>query len=121
MQFWPKLFKQLRSNLIAAVLVVALAALGVFYYATTSVISKAFDNVEQNNMRQQTARVVDTLTNRVDQLQTKATDWASWDDTYQFVENHNAAYIKSNLQSGSLNNLSIHYMLFFNEHQKLVE
>jgi len=114
------LVMQVKSKMMGAILLVALLALAVFYFATTGVINKAFDKVENQNTRADTGRAVDALSNKTDQLETKATDWASWDDTYAFAVNHNAAYIKSNLQTGSLKNLGINYMLFFNDKQKLV-
>src|SRR6266550_1115427 len=110
-----------KSRLIVAILLVALLALGTFIYATIFVINRAFITIEDRDVRQNTGRAVDALNARVDLLQFKATDWAAWDDTYNFVENHNPAYIKSNLQNNSLQNLGLNFMLFFNERQKLVE
>ncbi|MDF2460900.1 MAG: hypothetical protein K0S68_303 [Candidatus Saccharibacteria bacterium] len=104
----------------AAITLVSVTALAIFYFATTTVIKQAFSKVEDNNITVNTARGVDALINQIDQLHVKATDWASWDDTYNFVTNRNAAFIKSNLQSDSLNNLGIHYMLFYNSSGQLV-
>ncbi len=110
----------LKSRPLAAIILVALAALGVFYFATSTVINTAFQKIEDQSIQTNTARAVDALANRIDQLKFKATNWASWDDTYAFVQDRNAAYIKSNLGSGSLKNLGINYMLFFNTKQKPV-
>jgi signal transduction histidine kinase len=110
-----------KSRLIVAILLVALLALGTFIYVTIFVINRAFISIEERDVRQNTGRAVDALNARVDLLQFKATDWAAWDDTYNFVENHNAAFTKSNLQNNSLQNLGLNFMLFFNERQKLVE
>lgn len=110
-----------KSRLIVAILLVALLALGTFIYVTIFVINRAFTTIEERDVRQNTGRAVDALSARVDLLQFKATDWASWDDTYNFVENHNPAYIKSNLPNNSLQNLGLNFMLFFNERQQLVE
>src|SRR4051812_44465086 len=99
----------LKPKLGVSVLLVALAALGVVYFATTQVINKAFDKIEARSVQTNTARAVDELNNSIDQLLVKASDWASWDDAYAFVLNHNSAFIKSNLQSGSLNSLGIDY------------
>src|SRR5476651_1117555 len=85
--------------LIGALLLVILGALGVFYFATTTFISNAFSQLETREITQNSARAVDALTNRIDQLVFKATDWSSWDDTYTYVENQNYAFAKSNLQN----------------------
>jgi signal transduction histidine kinase len=98
-----------------------MAVAGVFYAAIAFVINPAFDKVERQRTSLNASRAADALANRIDLLQFKVTDWASWDDTYNFVENDNAAYIKSNLQNNSLTNLGINYMLFYNERQQLIE
>src|SRR6185437_13258250 len=112
---------KLKIRFLPAALFLMLAAIGVFFFATIAVINQAFSKVEDNNIHQSTSQAVDTLNNQTDQLEFKATDWASWDDAYAFVINHNPAFIKSNLVSGALDNLGIHYMLFYNTQQKLVE
>jgi len=110
-----------KSPLIWAIGCVALAVAGIFYAAIAFVINPAFDKVERQRATLNASRAADALSSRIDILQFKVTDWASWDDTYNFVENHNAAFIKSNLQNNSLTNLGINYMLFYNERQQLVE
>ncbi|HEY2003711.1 MAG TPA: CHASE4 domain-containing protein [Candidatus Saccharimonadia bacterium] len=112
---------KLKIGFLPAALLIMLVAISFFFFATITVINQAFSKVETDNAKQDTARAVDALTNQIDNLKFKATDWASWDDTYAFVLNHNPAYIKSNLVSGALNNLGIHYMLFYNVQQQLVE
>jgi signal transduction histidine kinase len=109
-----------KNHLLAAISLVSLMALGVFVYATIFVINRAFDTVEQRDVHQNTGRAVDALAARVDLLEFKVTDWAAWDDTYNFVENKNGAYIKSNLGNNSLQNLGLNFMLFYNEKQQLV-
>jgi signal transduction histidine kinase len=110
-----------KSPLIWAIVFVGIVVAGIFYAAIAFVINPAFDKVERQRTALNASRAADALASRIDLLQFKVTDWASWDDTYNFVENHNAAYIKSNLQNNSLANLGINYMLFYNEHQQLVE
>jgi signal transduction histidine kinase len=109
-----------RNRLTAAILLVALAALAVFYYATTSVINSAFDTIENRDVHQNTDRAGEALTNFVNQLTFKVFDWSDWDDTYAFVENHNQAYVTSNLLPSALSLIGIHVMLFYNQQQKLV-
>ena len=109
-----------RSRLIAAIILTALGALGVFYYATTEVISQAFSTIETQTVKQNTDRAVQAIDNQVEQLQSKVLDWSDWDDTYAFVENHNNNYIVSNLQSSALTQLGIDTMLFYNQSGKLV-
>ncbi|WP_319370327.1 CHASE4 domain-containing protein [uncultured Ilyobacter sp.] len=49
-----------------------------------------------------------------DNLKTLNSDWGMWDDTYEFVQNKNEKYIKSNLGSESIETLGIDYLYITN-------
>lgn len=71
-----------------------------------------FAQVEEEQMQQHTARVLDALAGRLDGLAVKGADWAEWDDTYGFMADGNEAYRRSNLTPDSLKNLRLNGMLF---------
>ena len=50
----------------------------------------------------------------------KIADWGEWDDTYNFIEDLDKDYIKSNLGDDTLNNLNVDEMLFIDKNNKLV-
>ncbi|MBS7638002.1 HAMP domain-containing protein [Candidatus Bathyarchaeota archaeon] len=47
-------------------------------------------------------------------------DWASWDDTYNFIEDKNRDYIDSNLVDGTFINLRLNIILYYDSAGKLV-
>ena len=47
-------------------------------------------------------------------------DWAAWDDTYQFVQDSNDAYIKSNLVDSTFETLGVNLIVFFDRDQNIV-
>ncbi len=79
-----------------------------------------FATVEDANTRRNVSRVVDALHQKIENLSTKASDWAQWDDTYKFVLDHNKAYAESNLEPSSVLNLKINYLLIHNLKGELV-
>ncbi len=113
---------RLKVNSTAAIVLVALVAIGIFYFAVASVIEHAFSTIETNDTYQNADRAVAALNSRVAELENKTTDWSSWDDTYKFVENHNQAYITSNLppDGSALTSLGIQLALFYNQSNNLV-
>lgn len=113
---------RLKIHPTAAIVLVALVAFGIFVFAVTSVIGHAFDTIEQQDTYQNADRAVAALGSRIPELETKATDWSSWDDTYKFVQNHNQAYITSNLPAdgSALHSLRIDIALFYNQAGALV-
>lgn len=90
------------------------------YAASALLVQSQFGKIETNDTQQNTARAVDALNNRVDDLAVKSSDWANWDDAYAYVVDHNAAFVDSNLQNGSIANLGINFMLFYDAKHQLV-
>jgi hypothetical protein len=47
-------------------------------------------------------------------------DWASWDDTYAFIEDANPAYIRANLTDATFQNTHLNLMLFVHTSGRVV-
>ena len=47
-------------------------------------------------------------------------DWANWDDSYNFVQDRNEAYIESNLYPESLATINVNMLLFIDTSGQLV-
>jgi len=47
-------------------------------------------------------------------------DWGGWDDTYEFINNNNTAYIESNLVDQTLDNLNLNIFFYFDTCNQLV-
>ena len=47
-------------------------------------------------------------------------DWGQWDDTYNFINTKKQEYIKSNLQSDTLNNLNLKSMIFLSNNKEII-
>ncbi len=66
--------------------------------------SKVLQNIVYDNLNKQLKTTI---------------DWAYWDDTVDFVENGNRNFINSNIDDGTLKNIGIDFMLFFNKNREL--
>src|SRR5476651_1113909 len=98
---------KLRLKIFGTLGLVFLVTISITWIATVYLIQSEYIKLEADNVKKDTARTVDALGSRVDQLALKIPDWSSWDDTYQFITDHNHAYIESNLQNSALQNLTI--------------
>ncbi|MFA6213972.1 MAG: CHASE4 domain-containing protein [Candidatus Micrarchaeia archaeon] len=89
------------KTLVITGLVSALIMLGIYGLLYT-VMYQNFTALEQKNainlVHDANARLADDAV----QLGRTLSDWASWDDTYYFIEDGNEAYVKSNLEDASL-------------------
>ena len=54
-----------------------------------------------------------------EELSEKLKDWAYWDDTYSFVDDHNQEYITSNFAVESLENIALDAILLLDRHGKV--
>ncbi|HCY37768.1 MAG TPA: hypothetical protein DHV24_11595 [Candidatus Margulisbacteria bacterium] len=91
----------------------------------TTLVARNFflDNylyLEQQMMTRNLERVKSTLTDYSGSLEVLSSDWANWDDTYQFVTDKSEKYIESNLPYQSVLDLKLDFMLFFDKKGNLL-
>ena len=83
-------------------------------------ILPSFQTLEREEALDDMDRVVQAIGNETQHLTASVTDWATWDDTYQFVQDHNDAFHKANLDAETLKGLKINLLYFFDANQKPV-
>jgi HD-GYP domain-containing protein (c-di-GMP phosphodiesterase class II)/sensor domain CHASE-containing protein len=104
--------------IIGLTLVTLLAAL---FMPAYRIIGGSFSELERRETIQDVNRVVDSLTDNGEQLSRITQDWASWDDTYAFVQDSNEAFISSNLElETSWINNELNVMVFLDEQAESV-
>jgi HD-GYP domain-containing protein (c-di-GMP phosphodiesterase class II)/sensor domain CHASE-containing protein len=69
----------------------------VLYLNSSSILLSGFSEVEDEQMRQNVGRAVDTIADDLDNFADVTRDWAAWDDTYYFIDDGNEEYIDSNI------------------------
>lgn len=65
-------------------------------------------------------RCIDTLKSEINHLNIFTDDWAVWNDTYQFLQNRNDTYIKSNLVIQTFLDNKLNLINFYDVNGKLV-
>jgi PAS domain S-box-containing protein len=84
------------KTLIIVVLVFCGLYLGL-YFPTHIIITDSFANEQKRQATEDMQRVASVLSIDLEGLDNITSDWANWNDTYQFVETPYDEYIKSNL------------------------
>lgn len=84
------------------------------------ILTENFARLEQKEMHANLTRVHKALTQELEQLESICADWARWDDTYDFIENANDAYLHSNLTDSALQNLRLNLIVFVHSSGRLV-
>jgi sensor domain CHASE-containing protein len=110
----------LRIKTLAVIVVTVLSTCMFFYLVTNTLIFSSFAKLEDSFTRQLTERSVAFLDDDLRILSSIADDWASWDDTYAFIEDANPKYISSNLVSETLSGLRLNLMIFIDNDGKII-
>lgn len=86
----------------------------------SNVLTDDFSALEEREMKENIFRATNALTSRVEELSVKLSDWAQWDDTYEYIRNPHEKYIQSNLVPESFGPLRINCVVLIDEHGQVV-
>ncbi|WPC42222.1 HD domain-containing phosphohydrolase [Clostridium sp. JS66] len=85
------------------------------------IIFKYIDRVETQNLNNNFKAVTAILDREEIDMQRTCADWASWNDTYNFLLGQNKElYIKNNIQNYTLRQLNLNFMFFVDKKGSLV-
>ena len=94
-------------------LLIALIVAVVILFGTASIILRqSYSRLETFTAKQNVERVENTYTALIDQMKSTISDWSYWDDTYQFISDHNQEYIDENLPDDTLVYLGINFIQY---------
>ncbi|MEO6509152.1 MAG: CHASE4 domain-containing protein [Patescibacteria group bacterium] len=83
-----------------------------FLFTSLHFIPSSFDQVENTLVQRNVMRASDALDNKVDEISIKVSDWAQWDDSYNFIQNNNKSFVSSNLTDEAFTALKINLIVF---------
>ncbi len=106
-----------------ALLIIGLSLLVmlVLVYVTSRFI--LLSNLEKTEVRytgQNVERALASLSQILLELETTTAGWASWDETYAFIETRDDEYIRSNLLDGAFINLGLNLVMFIDSSGQIV-
>lgn len=100
------------TSFLLSILALLSAFLLVQAFFARTIILKSFTELEQQEMVQNLTRVREILHNEVQQISTIAGDWSGWDDAYQFAQDRNANFIRTNLDESLFPQLRLNLIVF---------
>ena len=112
---------KLRTKTIVIILLAQLLVTLALYLLFSTVLMRGFLDIEDHVLSKDVQRVERVIDGLADALSVTAADWATWDDTYYYVEDLNAAYEDSNLRVEALTHLKVNLILFFNGAGRLIQ
>ncbi len=102
----------LRWKVAGILFAILLLYVALAYAIASRVVFSSFEALERKEAEENLQRCVSAIWREVQQIQAFAYDWASWDDTYRFVETRDPAYVETNLADASFVRNSLGYIGF---------
>ncbi len=110
----------LRKKTLYIIGVTFLSLILILYFISENILLDGLAEIEEENTHQSVERALSALSNELSSLEVTVDDWASWDDTYAFIEDANPDYIESNLTDETFIGLGLNFMLFIDTSGEMV-
>lgn len=101
----------IRKKMIMLFIITFVVLISVVFYSTQTIFIQGFIDLEIIDMKEKISRAANVVNYDITSLEDLVVDWAEWDDTYQFVVDHNQEYIERNMGNSTFNNENIHLLL----------
>jgi PAS domain S-box-containing protein len=105
---------KLLTHVVLVMILVASALIGGIFFASDYLLIQNLKETEYTAVTESCNLVNHTIQREIDTLGVTGRDWATWDDTYFFVQNRNQAYIDSNLVDETYINTDLDCFLILN-------
>ena len=110
----------IRNKTILMLGISTIAMMMLLIWAVSTLFTKKMDQLDTDKATLDMERIDSAIESEKTNLDEKIADWASWDDSYQFMQYKNEAYIVSNLEtSASFESLRLSFIIFI-DHKREV-
>lgn len=110
----------LRKKTILVLGGITVCLIAIVFLMSRFILLRDFTKLEHSVAQENIERVLNSLYIEMDSLESTASDWASWDDTYAFVEDANTDYVNTNLVDGTFINLGLNLIVLVNSSNQIV-
>ncbi len=111
---------EVRKKTLIIISLTVIAMMTLLTLVSSFVILQDYARLEEQVAVRNLHRAESTIEETLSHLDSTVYDWASWDDTYAFVEDGNRQFIDTNLMDKTFYGLDINAMLFYNASGALV-
>ncbi len=111
---------KLRTKTLLVISMTLAGLVGVLYLVTSSLLSGSIKQAEKQHTLQTVTGLLNIFNQTQEDFSSRFNDWSDWDDTYNFIQDGNQNYIKSNLTPEQLSSLKVNLILYINPEGKLV-
>ena len=110
----------LRTQIATLLIALTIAFVATTYVVQTLVVMPAFAKLERQGAERDVNRCINGIERDLDTLSNIANDWSAWDDTYQYVQDHNDTFAKGNLVDEAFSSTHINLICILDKDHKIV-
>lgn len=111
---------RLRAKVCLIVSTTIVVFLGFSFWTIYEKLEREFTAAQREDAVSQIGTSSSIIDRDIQSFSIKLTDWAQWDDSYEFMESRDQAYIDSNLNDESLQSLGVQLILFLDDNGQIV-
>ena len=93
-------------------LVTAICLSVVLYLASRMIVLNSFQNLEEQEVKVDVQRAMNLLDDDLKKLNSTTSDWAFWDDAYDFVQRRNPGFAERNLNYKVLAEINVDIIIY---------
>jgi sensor domain CHASE-containing protein len=86
----------------------------ILYFVAQNIMLRSFIELESQMASDNVRRALNALNDDIKSLSAFTADWASWDDSYKYINDLNKEYRETNLVDTSFTVLKINFLIFIN-------
>ena len=90
------------------------------FFVVRETVYPSFAELEKQKAEENVDRVIQSIDNEIKHLGLFTSDWAAWDDTYEFIVDQNEDYAESNLVWSSFASGNLNLIHFYDRQGRLV-
>src|SRR5579859_6836580 len=111
---------KIQSKVIALIAALFAVLAVVEIYVSSQILEPSFAELERDDAKTALRRVSYALDLRLKGLGVSAAGWGNWSETYAFVQDHNRAFIATNMTATTLKQLDVSMMLIVDTEGNIV-
>jgi sensor domain CHASE-containing protein len=111
---------KIRPKVMILLILVFVLLSGVTLLIQEWIVMPSFARLEQVNAQIAMHRVRHAVDRNLEALEVSAMDWANWMDVYQFVEDHGAAFVSTNITPSAMTQLQVNTIMIVDREGRVV-
>jgi PAS domain S-box-containing protein len=106
-----RFLSSLRGKTLLIILAAMLGLVGGLYTLSRVVLLRGFNHLEEDFARQNLGRASSAIANELDTLERTTSEYASWDQTFEYLHGRNPSYVKTEFPVPTFQQLKVNFVV----------